>query len=105
MQELVDLGTIAESEMRFHPQKNIVTSAVVADLNGGLPDVDVKVMKMSGDSTFLICTDGLWESMDHGEMEECFRDQEKTAECLLKGAITNGGRDNISAIVVRVRKI
>lgn len=105
VQELVDLGTITESEMRFHPQKNIVTSAVVADLHGGLPDVDAKAMKMSGDSTFLICTDGLWESMGSEEMEECFRDMKKTVECLLKGAIAGGGRDNISAIVVRIRDI
>lgn len=105
VQELVDLGTITESEMRFHPQKNIVTSAVVADVHGGLPDVDAKAMKMSDDSTFLICTDGLWESMGREEMEECFRDMEKTVECLLKGAIAGGGRDNISAIVVRIRDI
>lgn len=105
VQELVDLGTITESEMRFHPQKNIVTSAVVAGVHGGLPDVDAKAMKMSDDSTFLICTDGLWESMGREEMEECFRDMEKTVECLLKGAIAGGGRDNISAIVVRIRDI
>ncbi len=105
VQELVDLGTITESEMRFHPQKNIVTSAVVAGWRAGLPNVDVKTMKISGDSTFLICTDGLWESMGNREMEDCFRDQKKITECLLKGAIAGGGRDNISSIVIRVRDI
>ncbi len=105
VQELVDLGTITESEMRFHPQKNIVTSAVVAGWRAGLPNVDVKNVEISGDSTFLICTDGLWESMGKKEMEDCFRDQKKNTECLLKGAIAAGGRDNISAIVIRVRDI
>ncbi len=105
IQELVDIGTISEAEMRFHPQKNIVTSAVVADLSGSLPDVDVKVVEISGDSTFLICTDGLWESMGHEEMEECFKDREKTVQCLLESAIADGGRDNVSAIVLRVTEV
>jgi serine/threonine protein phosphatase PrpC len=105
VQELVDFGTITEDEMRFHSQKNIVTSAVIADLGGGLPEIDVKAMKISGDSTFLICTDGLWESMRREEMEECFTDHGKTVQCLFERAIAGGGRDNISAIVLRVTAV
>ena len=74
-------------------------------LRSGLPEVDVRAVEISGDSIFLICSDGLWESMRREEMEECFRDMEKTVECLFKGAIAGGGRDNISAIVVRIRDI
>ncbi len=101
VQELFDLGTITEDEMRFHPQKNIVTSAVIADLRYDMPETDVRAVKISGDSTFLICTDGLWESIRHKELEECFKDRgRKTVQCLLERAIAAGGRDNVSAIVV-----
>ncbi len=102
VQELVDFGTITEDEMRFHSQKNIVTSAVIADLLGGLPEVEVNAVKISDGSTFLICTDGLWESMRREEMEECFPDRRKTVQCLYERAIAGEGRDNISAIVLRV---
>jgi protein phosphatase len=102
VQELADFGTITEDEMRSHPQKNIVTSAVIADLRDDLPEVDVKAVNLSGDSTFLICTDGLWESMKRQEMEDCFRDPGKTVQCLFERAIAGGGKDNISAMVIRV---
>ncbi len=102
VQELFDFGAITEDEMRFHPQKNIITSAVIADLQGGRPDFDVKTITVSPDSTFLICTDGLWESLRRQEMEGCFTDQERAAGCLFDKAISAGGRDNISAIVFRV---
>lgn len=102
VQELADFGTITEDEMRFHSQKNIVTSAVIADLLGGLPEVEVNAVKISDGSTFLICTDGLWESMRREEMEECFTDRGKTVQCLYERAIAGEGRDNISAIILRV---
>ncbi len=102
VQELLDFGTITEEEMRFHPQKNIITSAVIADLRGGQPDFDVRTLSISADSTFLICTDGLWESLRRQEMGACFADQESAVQCLFYRAITSGGRDNISAIVLRV---
>jgi serine/threonine protein phosphatase PrpC len=102
VQELVDLGTITEDEMRSHSQKNIVTSAVVADLRDDLPELDVKAVKISGAGTFLVCSDGLWESLRRQEMEECFTDLGKTAQCLFERAIAGEGRDNISAIVLRV---
>ncbi len=101
VQELFDLGTITEDEMRFHPQKNIITSALIADLLGSMPEFDVKTISVSGDTTFLICSDGLWESVKREDMEKCFKDQKKTAECLFDRAISGGGRDNISAIVLR----
>jgi protein phosphatase len=102
VQELVDFGTITEDEMRFHSQKNIVTSAVIADLLGGPPEADVKAIEISGDGTFLICTDGLWESMSRQEMEGCFTNRGKAVQCLFERAIAGEGRDNISAIVLRV---
>lgn len=102
VQELADFGTITEDEMRSHPQKNIITSAVIADLRGSLPEFDVKTVGISGDSTFLICTDGLWESVRRTEMEECFTDQERTVQCLFDRAISARGMDNISVIVLRV---
>jgi len=102
VQELFDFGAITEDEMRFHPQKNIITSALIADLRDGLPEFDIKTVNISGDSTFLICTDGLWESVKREEMEECFTDREITPQCLFDRAISAGGKDNISAIVLRV---
>ncbi len=102
VQELFDFGMITEDEMRFHPQKNIITSAVIADLRDSPPEFDIRALSISVDSTFLICTDGLWESVKREEMEGCFIDQEITLQCLFERAVSAGGTDNISAIVLRV---
>jgi len=105
VQELLESGAITEDGMRTHPGKNIVTAALVGDLSETPPGGAFREYDFESGQIFLVCSDGLWESMSREEMEGCFSggDLSQTAGCLFTKAMERGGRDNISLIVLEVR--
>ena len=104
VQELVDSGMITEEQMRTHPQKNIVTSALMGDLTAGLPRYSLRQMAVNTGRRFLICSDGLWESLRDSEMAECLAGKgiREGVECLYSGALEAGAADNVSIILLEV---
>jgi serine/threonine protein phosphatase PrpC len=102
VQLLFDEGVITEDEMRSHPQKNILNSALMGDLQSTLPEVEVYEIDCSGRATFLLCSDGLWESVGRNDMEDCFLAHKDEVACLFDKAMSSGARDNISVIVLKI---
>ncbi|MGE5299578.1 MAG: PP2C family protein-serine/threonine phosphatase [Acidobacteriota bacterium] len=102
VQRLLEEGVITEEEMRKHPQKNILTSALIGDMQSASPAVEVREVSLSGRETFLLCSDGLWESVSRQDMQECFLPLHGETECLFDKAMASGARDNISMIVVKI---
>jgi PPM family protein phosphatase len=102
VQNLVDAGVITEEEMRTHPQKNIITSAIIGDLSSDLPDFSVREISIKKGERFLLCTDGVWESMSLSEMERCFsgKDLKGAIDDLVRKTIENGAKDNFSIIAL-----
>ena len=84
VEEMVQRGGIGREEARNHPDKNIITRAV-------------------GGDEILMCTDGLTNMLEDEEIRMILdgaRDiVEKTQE-LVRAANENGGRDNISVILI-----
>ena len=99
--ELYKKGLIDEEDLRYHPLRNVLTSALM----GGYPlDLEVYTHKVDvrGGDTFLICSDGLWDELSNKEIEECMSlDVLEGSERLFEKAY-EGGRDNVSFILFRV---
>jgi serine/threonine protein phosphatase PrpC len=103
VQGLADAGVISEEEMRTHPQKNIITSSLMGDLGHHLPVFSVRDVEIRSGDRFLLCTDGVWESMSHAEMERCLQaDRETGIRCIFHKIFSAGARDNLTMIVVDV---
>jgi serine/threonine protein phosphatase PrpC len=103
VQELADAGMITEEEMRTHPQKNIITSSLMGDLGHHLPVFSVRDVEIRSGDRFLLCTDGVWESMSHGETERCLQaDGEAVVRCIFDKIFSAGARDNLTMIVVDI---
>ncbi|MCP5498408.1 MAG: serine/threonine-protein phosphatase [Leptospiraceae bacterium] len=104
VQYLVDNGIITEEEMSFHPKKNIVTSAVSGDLMKESPEMFFKEITIEEGDQFLICTDGVWESLSLEELEVCMLDAEliKKTDVLTENILRYGGLDNLSIIMLEV---
>lgn len=102
VQDLVDAGMITEEEMRNHPQKHVITSAIIGDKKEDKPAIYHKVFTCDNSQRYLICTDGLWESLSSEEMEQCFTagNSRESAQALFIKAMQNKAKDNISLIVV-----
>lgn len=101
VQEMVDNGLITEDEMLTHPRKNIITSAIIGDLKKENPEIFLQEMTLKLGEKFLICSDGVWESISRPELEECF-DREtikESAESLFSKVMASNARDNLSFII------
>jgi serine/threonine protein phosphatase PrpC len=107
VQELAASGTITEEEMRTHPQKNIITSALMGDLRTGLPLYSLAELEIRKGRRFLLCSDGLWESLSYREMAECLKGKEikEGAECLFRRTMDAGAADNVSIILLEVAEV
>lgn len=104
LQEQLDSGMITPEEARYSQNKNLVTRALGVD-----PEVETEIHAHDvqiGD-IFLLCSDGLNDMVDDEEIALTLQtlggNLTLAAEQLVQMANDNGGRDNISVILVKVR--
>ena len=97
--DLMRAGQLTPEQARVHPQKNIITRAI-----GAVDDVKVDFFEMDlqkGDK-ILMCTDGLSNMVEDDVLYDIVVNTyiEDVADELINEAKNNGGRDNISLIVI-----
>lgn len=104
LQEQIDAGLVEPELARFSPNRNLITRAVGVDY-----DVDVEIhehMTRVGD-IYLLCSDGLSDMLSTGEISEILNRSGAslvaTCEALVARANGNGGRDNISVILIKIQ--
>jgi protein phosphatase len=105
LQEQIDSGMITKEQARHSQNKNLVTRAVGID-----PEVETEVHTYAvqpGD-VYLLCSDGLSDMVTDEDVQLTLgalaSNLPLAAEQLVQLANDNGGRDNISVILVRVAK-
>lgn len=100
VEEMVRMGGIGREEARNHPDKNIITRAI-----GARDDVEVDFFNLelqTGDMV-LLCSDGLTNMVDDETICRILKNGSSLrdrVEELVETANLNGGRDNISVIVI-----
>jgi serine/threonine protein phosphatase PrpC len=102
MQELVDRGFYTMEQTRNSLNKNLVTRAIGID-----SEVEIDVQEdiaMVGD-IYLLCSDGVTDMIEdeliHKTMTDNSDDLEKAASEIIRLSIEHGGKDNISALLVK----
>ncbi|MCC7183720.1 MAG: Stp1/IreP family PP2C-type Ser/Thr phosphatase [Rhodocyclaceae bacterium] len=103
LQEQIDSGMISVEDAKLSHNKNLVTRAVGVD-----PEVEPEIHAyptQAGD-VYLLCSDGLNDMVDDAEialtLQTLSANLELAAAQLVQMANDNGGRDNVSVILVRV---
>lgn len=100
VEEMVRMGSLAKDEARNHPDKNIITRAVGVD-ERVVPDFFS--IKLSQGDTVLMCSDGLTNMVEDEEIRMIVaeaRDIVEEAVNLVEAANRNGGKDNISVVLI-----
>lgn len=104
LQEQIDSGMISSEEARYSQNKNLVTRALGVD-----PEVEVEIhdYDVEPGDLYLLCSDGLNDMVEDEEialtMQTLSANTELAADQLIQMANDNGGRDNVSVILVKVR--
>ncbi|WP_082543177.1 PP2C family protein-serine/threonine phosphatase [Microbacterium sp. Root53] len=102
VQELVAAGRLSPEEAENHPYGNVITRAV-GPSEGAVPDY-VRLDVRDGDR-FVICSDGLTKELtDYGILHflRLHPEPEAAVDAMLEAALENGGRDNITIVVLNV---
>lgn len=102
VRELVRKGYYTEAEAREATNKNVVTRALGVDAEVE-PEVQEDMALL--EDIYLLCSDGLNDMIEDREIEDILlrygADLEQTADQLIQLANEMGGKDNISAILLR----
>ncbi len=105
LQEQIDSGMLTREQARHSANKNLVTRALGIDpaVEPEIHDYDT----LPGD-IYLLCSDGLCDMVSDEDIDMVLQtlgaNLELCVQQLIQMANDNGGRDNVSVILVRVRK-
>jgi serine/threonine protein phosphatase PrpC len=105
LQEQIDSGLITQEQARTSQNKNLVTRALGIDVTveAEIHEYDV----LPGD-IYLLCSDGLNDMVPDDEIAMTTQmlgaNLELCATQLIQMANDNGGRDNVSVIIVKIRE-
>ena len=100
VEEMVRLGEMDKEDAKVHPDKNIITRAI-----GVLPEVSADFFETTlvpGD-TVLLCSDGLTNMIDDTDIKRIVlgqRDIVEKTQRLIDAANENGGKDNITVVLI-----
>jgi len=105
LQEQIDSGMITREQARFSQNKNLVTRAVGIDAE---VETELHTYAAEPGDIYLLCSDGLSDMVTDEDIQLTLSSLQANlplaAEQLVQQANDNGGRDNISVILVRVLK-
>jgi PPM family protein phosphatase len=100
VQELVDGGYITPAEALVHPRRHVVTRAL-----GTGPDTeaDYWLVPVEDGDRLLVCSDGLTGEVSDDHIHQALDtidDPQAAVDSLIQAALSSGGHDNITVIVV-----
>jgi PPM family protein phosphatase len=102
VQRLIELDQLTLEEAVDHPQKNVLYRALGQSES---LEVDTLTRRLPPRSRLLICSDGLWNQVDEKEVQSVVRqhaDPQEACEKLIALANSNGGIDNVTAILLHI---
>ena len=96
--DMVRRGLLSEEQAASHPMRNYITRAV-----GTEPTIQAdiySVPRQAGDR-WLVCSDGLHGLVGKDRLRELMgmEDMEEAADQMIREALDQGGRDNISLVL------
>lgn len=102
--EMQRRGLIQKEAASVHPERSQITRAL-----GVKPEVKVDIIEgitLGESEAFLLCTDGLSNAVSETEIRDTVLslDAEGACKALVDLALSRGGEDNVTALVVHVQK-
>ncbi len=105
VEEMVSMGEIDKKDAKNHEKKNIITRAVGVTSKVMADFFEVELVEKE---IVLLCSDGLTNMIEEADIFHIVNQEQETTEGkvlrLIELANRNGGRDNISVIIIEPDK-
>lgn len=97
---LLEAGSITVEEAANWPRKNVITHAIGVS---NVPQCDIVAGQLELGDVFLLCSDGLNEHLDDGEIAAILASHPPQEACakLVQETVARGARDNVTVVVMR----
>jgi PPM family protein phosphatase len=105
VQELVDAGEITPEQAIVHPRRHVVTRALGT---GDETEADYWLLPVEEGDRIMVCSDGLTGELtdDHiFRILSTVAHSQDAVDALIQAALRNGGRDNVTVIVVDAKNV
>jgi protein phosphatase len=103
LQEQIDSGMLTPEQAKYSLNKNLVTRALGIE---AVVPADIAEYRVEADDIFVLCSDGLTDMVEADTVRDIVvakrADLAEAAAELIDIANQNGGRDNISVVLIRV---
>lgn len=104
LQEQIDAGLVSEEGAKFAQNRNLITRAMGIDYD---VEVEIHEHQTEDGDIYLLCSDGLSDMLSAQEIVSMVTKAGLTIEticdALVDKANQNGGRDNISVVLIKVK--
>lgn len=99
--DLLAVGAISEREAAKHPHRSVLTRALGAEAD---VQVDCQSLPLPAGKIILLCSDGLYGMVADRKIGKLLKryeqDMDRACEALIREANDEGGRDNISVVLL-----
>ena len=102
VQELIDQGRLSVEEASAHPQKSLITKALMGNTE---TEPFIQLINVEPDDLFLLCTDGLSSVINESEIGKILREDgltEIAVEKLKAAVYKSGAPDNITLVLAKL---
>jgi len=98
LQELLNNGIISESEAQVHPQRSMLTQALMGE---GNLEPSLHVFEGKIKDRYLVCSDGLTGVLSDKEIKSLIKGKDSAAavDALIDATYINGAPDNVTVIL------
>ncbi|MDO5346850.1 MAG: protein phosphatase 2C domain-containing protein [Lachnospiraceae bacterium] len=105
VQRMISMGILTPEQAKTDPGRHVITQYLGMPPEIKVSPYMVSDMELRKDDVYLLCSDGLTDMVDDSQIEAILKEKKKPKEAvqeLLKTALNNGGRDNVTVLLLRI---
>lgn len=102
VEEEVRAGRMTAEQAEYHPSKNVISRALGAE---STVEVDMKTIMFNGNTTFLLCSDGVTRHIPDDEISQLLASAHPLpviCQQIKDVCYSRGAEDNLTAVIIRV---
>lgn len=98
IQELLNQGAIAQSDVATHPQRSVLTQVLMGE---GVTSAPLIILEGKVGDRFLLCSDGLSSVLTEKEIKSFLKgkDRQQVVDALIDATYINGAPDNVTVVI------